>query len=85
MKESWGCCFYSTAKSSNFSYEYGRAKGPDSGGEGLSMGKRWLLNGMMYTVLSSLSFTDGNGISYFDWDSLEEAMGVVESGRGNAD
>ena len=51
--------------------------------KGLSMGKRWLLNGTGRGVLSLPSFADSNGICYFDRDNLEKAVDIVESRGGN--
>ena len=51
--------------------------------KGLSMGKRWLLNGMRWGVLSSLSFTDNNGVRYFDQAWLRKATDIVDGKRGN--
>jgi hypothetical protein len=53
--------------------------------KGLSMGKRWLLDGMRRGVLSLVSSADSNGVRYFDRDGLEKAVDIVESRRGNVD
>jgi hypothetical protein len=47
------------------------------------MGKRWLLNVMRRGVLSSLSFTDNNGVHCFDQAWLRKAMDIVGGKIGN--
>ena len=51
--------------------------------KGLSMGKGRVLNEMRRGVLSSLSFTDNNGVRYFDQAWLGKVTDVVEGNRGN--
>jgi hypothetical protein len=50
----------------------------------LSTGKRRLLKGMRRGVLSSLSFTDNNGVRYFDQAWLRKATDIVDGKSGNA-
>jgi hypothetical protein len=50
---------------------------------GLSMGERWLLNGMRRAVLSSLDFTDNSGVHYFNQAWLSKAVDVAGGKRGN--
>jgi hypothetical protein len=49
----------------------------------LSMGERWLLKGVRQGVLSSLSFTDNNGVRYFGQVWLRKATDIVDGKRGN--
>jgi hypothetical protein len=49
--------------------------------ERLSIGKRWLLNGMRRGVLSSVSFTDNKDVRYFDQAWLGNATDIREGKR----
>ena len=60
-----------------------RQRRPTQVAKGLSMDKRWLLNGMRRVVLSPLSFTDNSGVRYFDQAWLRKATDIVGSQRGN--
>jgi hypothetical protein len=62
-----------------------RQRRPTQVAKGLSMGKRWLLNGMKRGVLSLPSFANSNGVRYFHRDGLEKAVDIVKSRGGNVD
>ena len=53
--------------------------------KGLSMGKRWLVNGVRRGVLSSLSFPDNNDVRYFNQAWLRKATDIVGGKVGNID
>jgi hypothetical protein len=51
--------------------------------EGLDMGKGRLVSWDMRGVLSALSFTDSNGVCYFDQAWLRRATDIVGGKRGD--
>jgi hypothetical protein len=54
-----------------------RQRRPTQVVKGLDMGKGRLMNWDMRGVLSALSFTDSNGVCYFDQAWLRKATDVV--------
>ena len=60
-----------------------RQRSPTQVANGFSMGKGWLLSWMRCGVLSSLSFTDNNGVRYLDQAWLRKGTNIVGGKKGN--
>jgi hypothetical protein len=63
----------------NFACECDQAEETDPGGKGLDMGTRCLVSWDTSEVLSALSFTDSDGVRYFDQGWLRKATDIVEA------